>query len=252
MIDIHSHVLPGVDDGAKDEAASLDMMKAAIADGITMLAATPHHQNGRFNNERPAILEKVAQLNALAAANQLDITIVAGQEVRLYSGLIEDFNNEKLVPFGRYILIEFPTHQVPHYAERLFYDMQLSGLTPIIVHPERNTEFLKRPERLVEFIEKGALVQVTAASVVGRFGKKIQNFAHRLFQADAVHFIASDAHNMDSRGFSLKEAYGWIGKKYGEELAESLQENAKAVLANEIFYPNSPSKVKNGKILGLF
>jgi len=252
MTDLHSHVLPGVDDGAKDEAMSLAMMRAAVADGITHLAATPHHQNGRYRNERLDVLEKVAALNELAAQNQLDLTVVPGQEVRLYGELLEDFSHDKLVPFGRYLLIEFPTHQVPHYAERLFYEMQLSGLTPIIVHPERNVELLKRPERLVSFIEKGALVQVTAASVMGRFGKKIQKFTHQLFLADAVHIIASDAHNTDSRGFCMGEAYGWIEKKYGEDVAEALQNNAKAVLANEVFYPNPPQAVKSGKRFGLF
>lgn len=252
MIDIHTHILPGIDDGAKDEAMSLEMMRTAVSEGIHTLVATPHHQNGRYQNEREQILNDVAKLQKLADGHQIQLKLVPGQEVRLYGGLLEDFQAGKLAPIGRYLLVEFPTSHVSSFAARLFYDMQLQGLTPIIVHPERNSELLKRPERLVEFIEKGALVQVTAASVVGKFGKKIQKFTHQLFLADAVHLIASDAHNTTTRGFQMKAAFNWIEKKYGEEKAQALHENAKAVIEDKVFYPNPPSAVKSSKFLGIF
>lgn len=255
MIDLHCHILPNIDDGAVDEAESLEMMKTAIDEGITVVAGTPHHQNGKYNNEREVILAGVKQLNELAEEHQLNIKIIPGQEIRLYGEIENDYQDQKLVTIGdntRYVLIEFSNRHIPRYAERLFYDIQLQGLKPIIVHPERNSEIMENPEKLMNLIEKGALVQVTAASIVGRFGKKIQKFTHQLIDANAVHIIASDAHNISTRGFQMKAAIDALEKKYGADYVEYLQSNATDILADKPIYPMQTNPVKRKKILGIF
>lgn len=255
MIDLHSHILPSLDDGAVDEAQSIEMMRAAIDEGITIVAATPHHQNGEYNNEREVILAGVKRLNDLAEEHQLNIKIVPGQEIRLYGEIERDYEDQKLVTIGdntRYILIEFSNRHVPRYTEQLFYDLQLQGLKPIIVHPERNLEIMASPEKLMKLIEKGALVQVTAGSITGHFGKKIQKFTHELINTNAFHIIASDAHNISNRGFHMKGAVQALEKKYGAEYVEYLQSNARDILADKAINPWQTTVVKRKKLFGIF
>src|SRR5690625_3766291 len=207
MIDIHSHILPGVDDGAKDEQASIDMAKAAINEGITHIVASPHHKNGVFDNYRDEIQMQVTVLNDLYKMHEIDLTVIPGQEVRIYGEVVEDFKNGALqmVNDSKYMLIEFPSASVPRYADQLFYDMQMEGIQPIIVHPERNQELLKNHDKMYSFIKAGVLSQVTAGSILGKFGKDIQEFSEQLIEANLTHFIASDAHNTASRGIRSEE-----------------------------------------------
>ena len=255
MVDLHCHILPGLDDGAIDEEASLEMMRLAVAEGISVIAGTPHHRNGKYLTECESILAGVERLNELAKLHELPLTIVPGQEIRLYGEIEADHQEQKIMPLGgksRYILIEFSNSHIPHFTERLFSNLQALGLQPIIVHPERNSEFLARPEKLIQMIEKGALVQVTASSLTGHFGKEIQKFSHQLIDADAVHVIASDAHNVTSRGFHMKAAKELLEKKYGSDYVDFLMRNAEDILENKLVYPPQPSAVKRKKFFGLF
>lgn len=254
MIDLHCHILPGVDDGASHETESLAMLQAAIEEGITTIVATPHH-NRQYTNEKQTILTKVEELRQLIQANHLSIEVVPGQEVRLYGELLEDYENNKLVTVAdnsRYMLIEFPSSHVPRYAERKLFDMELQGLKPLIVHPERNAEIIQNPDRLYQLVQKGALTQVTASSITGHFGKKIQKFTHQLIEANLVHVIASDAHNTTSRASLMKQAFVEIEAKYGSDYVNYFQENAQLILENKAVYPEQPEKVKKKKLLGIF
>jgi len=254
MVDLHCHLIPGVDDGPTTEAESLEMMKVAIQEGITVIAATPHHLNGKYINNREDILKAVEQLNGLVKSHQLPLKIVPGQEIRINGQFEEDYDNEKIVTVGgntQYVLVELPSNHVPRYATRLFYDIQLKNLRPIIVHPERNSEIIKNPEKLMQFIEKGALVQVTAASITGCFGKKIQKFSFKLIEANAVQIIASDAHNITSRGFQMKGATQLLKKKYGSDYVESLLTNAQHILANKVVVPSLPESMERKKLWGI-
>lgn len=254
MIDLHSHILPYIDDGAKNETESLDMLHQAVAEGISTIFATPHHQNGKYRNEKEDILSQTVRLNKIAQSNGLDIQIVGGQEVRLNGEIIQDFQAGKILPLGnsRYLLVELPSAHVPHYTERLFYELQLVGLIPIIAHPERNSQFLQHPEKIFQLIEKGALIQLTASSLIGHFGKKIKRFSWQLLKADAVHFVASDAHNLASRDFQMRDAFLLMEKKYGEDFVENLKDNAQKVLLNKSIYPPTPLKFGRHKFLGVF
>ena len=255
MIDLHSHILAGLDDGAKNDSDSIELLKAAVADGISFIYATPHHQNGRFENEWEQVLRGVGQLNKIAKKNNLPVEVLPGQEIRLYGEIIEDFKKGKIKGLGGntdYLLIEFSSSHIPRFAERLFYEMGLEGLKPIIVHPERNAEFLKYPEKLLNFVEKGALVQLTAASILGIFGKKIQKFSFRIIGSEAAHFIASDAHNIHTRGFKMQEAFKLVEKRFGSECKEGLLENAKSIKDGKTIFPPPPSPLKREGFLNFF
>ncbi len=179
MIDLHCHILSSIDDGALNDEISLKMAQKAVSEGIHTIVATPHHQNGRYLNEKKDIVQYVQKLNELLKKEKLPLTILPGQEIRLYGEMLEDYQAEKILTLndtGKYLFIEFPSSQVPHYAEQLLFDIQSKGLIPIIVHPERNSRLLAEPDFLYRFITNGALAQVTAGSVTGRFGKKLRSF----------------------------------------------------------------------------
>src|SRR5699024_11200404 len=108
-----------------------------------------------------------------------------------------------------------PSSSVPRFADQLFYDMQLEGLIPVIVHPERNRELLEHPSRMYELIRNGALSQITAGSLLGQFGKQMEQYSHQLIEANLPHFIASDAHDTVNRHFNMQEAYSMVQKEYG-------------------------------------
>ena len=254
MIDIHCHILSGIDDGAQTRDDSLKMAKLAIEEGITTIIATPHHKNGKYENSKASILEKVAELNRVLQAEKLPLTILPGQETRITGEFIEDWENERVLPLNQtqYLFVEFPSSHVPRYAEKMLYDIQLKGLIPIIVHPERNQEIHERPEILYQLVKKGASAQLTAGSLCGKFGKKIKHFSEQLIEANLVHFVASDAHNITNRAFHLKQAYGAVEGKFGIDMLYLFRENAELLVEGRNVYKELPQRVKKKKFLGIF
>ncbi len=255
MIDIHCHILPGVDDGAQTIEDSIIMAKEAVQEGIRTIIATPHHQNHQYINEKHSILEKVSDLNEQLVKAEVPLKILPGQENRLYGEILEDYlAGGKILPLAEssYLFIEFPSGHVPRYAERLLFDIQTEGLIPIIVHPERNQELIENPDMLYKFVKNGALTQVTAGSVCGYFGKKIKKFSHQLIEANLTHFIASDAHNVTSRGFKMVEAFGEVEKSFGNDMVYILKENAELLVVNQRVNKEIPEKVVRKKFLGIF
>lgn len=246
MIDIHSHILPGVDDGAKTEKDSLEMAKAALEEGISTIIATPHHRNRMFDNYKQEIETSVAILNDLLEENNIPLSVVPGQEVRIYGEILDDFEKGDIQTLynSKYVLIEFPTSEVPQYAEKLLYDLQIAGLVPVIAHPERNQALLENPDRMYELVRNGALAQLTAASIVGKFGKEIEQFSYQLIEANLVHFIASDAHNTTSRGFHMKEAFDRVNEKFGFETQYMFLENGQLLIDDENVNRFEPSRIK--------
>ncbi|PEJ59493.1 tyrosine protein phosphatase [Bacillus sp. AFS002410] len=247
MIDLHCHILPGLDDGPKTMEESIGMARAAVANGIHTIIASPHHQNGRYNTDRKTILEKIEQLNHVLQENEIHLTILPGQEIRLYGELIQDFELNQIVSINdgmRYALCELPSSHIPRFANRLFYEMQANRITPILVHPERNKVLINEPDILYDFVQKGILTQITASSLTGKFGKKIQKFSFKCIESNLAHTVASDAHNTGSRSFQLSEAYEIIREKFGIETEFLLKENVGSIVNSDILYPEQPLKLK--------
>jgi protein-tyrosine phosphatase len=255
MIDIHSHILPGIDDGARTMKDSIDMAKLAVSEGIHTIIATPHHMNSHYENPKSDILKLVDQVNEELKKQQIDLLVLPGQECRIYGELIEDYRNGDLLPLNKhsqYIFIEFPSNSVPRYTDRLFYELQNEGLIPVIVHPERNVEITARPDKLYNLVKNGAVTQITASSLTGHFGKNIQKFSRQLIEANLTHFVASDAHNVTNRAFKMDEALDLIEEKYGIDMVYYFTENAELLIDGKNIYKEIPEKVKKRKFLGIF
>ncbi|MCE4957479.1 tyrosine-protein phosphatase [Macrococcoides caseolyticum] len=267
MIDIHNHILFGIDDGAQTIEDTLDMARAAHAEGVTDIIATPHHKIGVYENFGPKIKQLAEEVNEAIEAEGIPVKVHPSQEIRIYGDVIEDLKTLKALPLvegGPYVLIEFPSNEVPIFTEQLFTKLALEGYTPIIAHPERNSELQKNPNKLVELIELGALAQVTAGVVCGQLGEYSKQCAEMMIEHRLIHFVASDAHNVTSRNYYMKEAYEAIEAKYGIEAVNQYKANAEKVLKGEVIKYVSPltvekenkvekkGKKKRKKFFGLF
>jgi protein-tyrosine phosphatase len=254
VIDLHCHILPGVDDGAQSLSDSINMARKAVEQGVHTIVATPHHMNNRYENPKHLIIDRVEELNKKLIEENIDLKILSGQEVRIHGELIEGYKVGEILPLNHtsYLLVEFPSNHVPRYSEKLFYDLQMNGLTPVIVHPERNQEIIESPEILYQLVKKGALTQVTAGSIIGDFGKKIKNFSLQLFEANLTHFIASDAHNINGRSFKMRDAFGIIEKKYGTDIAYMFEENAALAISGKHVYKEDPERIKRKRLFHIF
>jgi protein-tyrosine phosphatase len=248
MVDIHCHILPEIDDGAKNVEDSLTMAREAEKQGIHTIIATPH-LNNQYNNRKSMIVDKVVELNRVIQEAGIEVTILPGQEPRIYGELLEDLDKDQIQTLNdsQYVFIEFPSNHVPRYTEKLLFDLQLRGLTPIIVHPERNAEIMERPEVLYRLVERGALTQVTASSVCGYFGKKIKSFSEQLIESNLTHFIASDAHNVGNRGFKMEEAFTAIDSQFGIDYIYLFKENAELLIEGKNVSKEMPMEIKKKK-----
>lgn len=255
MIDLHCHILPGLDDGPANEEESLLMARAAVEQGIHTIVATPHHQTTKYMNDKSAILAAVQHLNEVLKQNEIPLTVLPGQELRIYGELLqgyEDHTIQTLNETNKYILLEFPANHVPRYTEKLLYNMQLKGLLPIIAHPERNAEIAEHPSILFNLINKGALAQVTASSLTGDFGKSIKKLSLQFIEHNLVHIVASDAHNVTNRPFKLKNSYEVLQDEFGADMLSLFQEQAYSILAGRPVYKQEPSEIRRKKLFGIF
>jgi protein-tyrosine phosphatase len=224
MIDIHHHLLWGMDDGASTVETSVAMARAAAADGISHIVCSPH-ANGTYAYDPWVISEKISELQRLLERNSIPVKLGRGCDFHLS---YENIQEAKLDP-GKfsinglgYLLVEVPDYGLPRGLTEVFYQLQLAGLTPILTHPERNPTLQSDQPRLVDWLRGGVLIQVTAGSVVGRMGKHAERMAHDLLANRWVHFLATDAHNTTSRPPKMREAFEIVAKKYGPDYAHLL------------------------------
>jgi protein-tyrosine phosphatase len=221
MIDIHHHLLFGLDDGSPDIDTSVAMAEAALADGITHIVCTPHaNDNYRY---RPEVNQE--RLAALRERLGDRVTLGLGCDFHLsYENIADSLKNptKYTINGSNYLLVEFPDFGIAPNMTETFYQMELARMTPILTHPERNPTITHQPERLAEWVRKGCLIQVTAGALTGRFGKIAERFSNELLRKNWVHFLASDAHNLTSRPPQLSKAYEYVAAHYGTDTAERL------------------------------
>lgn len=209
MIDLHCHILPGIDDGPDFFEESLYMARKAFSDGVLSIAATPHNLNGVYINIVEKISGAVENLQKMLHANRINIKLFSGSEEyfrpglthRLLSGESSTLNNT-----GRYVLVEFPFESFPIEAKDEFFELKLKGITPIVAHPERNTTIQKKIELVSELISAGAMMQITAMSITGELGEAAKSCSHKMLEHRMAHIIASDAHSADFRAPVLSHA----------------------------------------------
>ncbi|GAB6931795.1 tyrosine-protein phosphatase [Calditerricola satsumensis] len=255
MIDIHTHILPGVDDGAKDLATAVAMAREAEAEGIYAIVATPHHRNGVYVNEREDVERAVDELNKELRWEGINVRVLPGQEVHVYGEVVDDLRAGRLLTIGgggKYVLLELPHDHVPRFADQLVYDLAVAGFVPVIPHPERNRQIREEPNHLYQLVKRGALAQLTAASVAGLFGKEVQKLCRQLVEHQLVHLIASDAHGPGKRGVHIAEAYEVLRAWTDDETAETFLQNAAAVVEGRDLYVPEPQKIVKRRLFGWF
>jgi protein-tyrosine phosphatase len=252
MIDIHSHILPDIDDGAKSMEEALEMARVAFADGIEQMVCTPHMFNGITNNPEPAeIMERVAALQQ--AIGEVGLRVLPGNEVHISHEIVEQARGNRVTKLNRknYMLVEFPTLTVPIGADELFYKLQLQGVRPILVHPERNTQIQGNPALVGSFVERGVLIQVTAMSVTGEFGPAAQKCAEALLRHQCVHFLASDAHRAERRPPVLSRGRAAAAAVIGAERARKLvEDNPLAVVSGRPLFEDPPIPFNGAALAG--
>lgn len=247
MIDIHCHILHGLDDGPRDLNGCLDMVNTAVASGITHIFASPHHLNGHYENPKQVVLDKISELNQNLLKENIPLTVHPGQELRLHRELLLSLERDEVLTLddkGKYLLVELPSEDVPAYMQEIVYELLLIGIVPIIVHPERNWKLFENPNLLFSLVQEGALTQLTSGSIIGHFGKKIKLFSEKILDHHLAHFIASDAHNTLSRGFTLGEAYASISKKFGEDRTIHLIKNTELLLNEQLIDTQKPTPIR--------
>jgi protein-tyrosine phosphatase len=221
VIDIHCHILPGLDDGPESFEIAFAMAEMAIAEGITHVIATPH-----ATENYPFIPNLVRQRrDEIQAKFEGQLILATGCDFHLSFENLQEIRHEPArftLNQKSYLLVEFADFSIPSTLDQSLHELQLAGLHPIITHPERNPLIRAQPERLFKWLQQGCYVQVTAQSLLGRFGKAAQEVAEEWLDAGAVHFLASDAHNVTSRPLQLREAFDELAKTQGEEVAQAL------------------------------
>ena len=255
MVDLHCHLLPGIDDGSKSMAISLRLAREATENGITHALLTPHHMNGRYVNHKQDVIKRTAAFQKEIDAHQIPLTVFPGQEVRTNGDLLTALDKDDILfadTGNRYLMLEFPDDDVPHYTGQMIFDLQQRGIIPVIVHPERNTMIMARPELLHELLEKGCLSQITASSYVGTFGKKVERFSKQLITAGQGYVFASDAHDLPGRKYEMRQAFEKLSQEFGGELVEQYQNNARSIINGANVPLNETRTIKKKKRFWLF
>lgn len=255
MIDIHCHILPGLDDGASNLAESLTMAQYAVNEGIHTIVATPHHKNNRYTNVAEDIISNVEYFNEKLQQKNIPLTIIPGQETRIHGDMLQDLDRGEMLPYNktsRYILMDLPNDGVPHYLTQLLFDLQIAGYQPIIAHPERNHALVEKPDILYRLVKNGALTQVSAASLAGVKGNALQKFTSQLLAANLTHFVASDAHHAKRKTFHMREAFHFIRKQHGHAMAHQLMKNSELLIAGSNILPDAPERIEIKKTWGFF
>jgi len=224
MVDIHHHLLPGLDDGSNSIGMSVEMARLAAAEGISHIVCTPH-ANGRYAFDPEINAAKTEELRTRLATAGIAVTLGRGCDFHLSFDNVRSAQADparySINGLG-YLLVEVPEYGLPMALTETFYELQLAGLTPILTHPERNPTLVADPMRMLDWLRGGVLVQVTADSLTGHKGKAAAKMAHDLLERRWVHFLATDAHNTISRPPRMREAHDMVADKYGSSYARSL------------------------------
>src|SRR5262245_32864693 len=241
MVDIHCHVLPETDDGAISLEEAVAMCRAAAADGIETIVATPHMFDGVHPApDRETIGRKIAMV--MEACGNC-VKIVPGGEVRYSYEIFQEAENPNArirLNGTSYMLLEFPFHSVPPNIEMTIFQIMNAGITPVIAHPERNKRIQEHPRIIADLVERGAFAQLDAASLMKSFGPEAYHTSKRIVESGLAHFIATDAHHQDRRRPVLSAAAAVAADWAGEEYAHAMVSENPAALISDLAIPFQP------------
>ena len=235
LTDLHCHMIPGIDDGSKSLEQSLAMARIAVDDGITTTVVTPHHLNGVYDNPAEGVRDGVRALKEALFREGIALQLLPGSELHLVPELPDQVHRGEALTIadrGHAVLVELPVHTVPVGAENILDHLIAMGLTPLIAHPERNSELRRTPERLAGWVQMGCLGQVTAQSCTGNFGDAVRDAARTMIRQGSIHVVASDAHRDARRVPRITIAREPIEQWAGEDAARLLIEAFPARIAD--------------------
>lgn len=224
VIDLHSHILPCIDDGAPDLAASLAMARALVSDGVSVVACTPHILPGLYHNTGPQIRAAVEQLQTELVREGIPLLLVSGADNHIVPDFVAGLRSGHLLTIAdtRYVLVEPPHHVAPQRMDELFFAIQAAGYVPILTHPERLSWLSQHYAMVKDLIAKGVWMQITSGSLTGAFGRNALYWATKILGDGGAFIIASDAHDVVKRPPKLTEAYYAAVKLVGEAEAANL------------------------------
>lgn len=254
QIDIHSHIIPGVDDGSQDLETSLALLRMAAKNGTTDIIATPHVIDVSTTLTWDAIRRHVENLQKEADKENIKINIYPGAETELNWDLLElirEDHSRFCLAGSRYLLMEMPSLMLPPHLEEIIYELQVMDIVPVLAHPERQMQLMEQPEKLLDLLEKGCAAQSNGGSVTGVFGPRVQHNVEQLLDQKVIAFMGSDAHNLRYRNTNLKEARDKIITRWGEEAATELFVTRSKFVLNNLPLPEELYSNKLPKELSL-
>ena len=240
MIDIHTHLIPNVDDGADSIKETLRLARAAVAEGITHTILTPHHNRYWVTNEKDKVLKLTKEVEQVIQEASIPLTVSSSQEIRMNEEFSEELFAGNYLPLdenGKYYLVEFSWRDFPPFARSYLQEMLDAGIVPVIAHPERQRPFLDDPDLLKGLIEMGCISQITASSIVGDYTEEIRQTAHYMMEENLIHVIASDAHDTIERPFNIVEALNILESTYGTTYKDYLVNNAEKIFNGQSVRP---------------
>jgi len=237
MIDLHCHILPGIDDGASDLSVALEMAKASVADGVTIIACTPHILPGLYKNTGSQIREATKRLQDALDQEAIPLSLTTGADIHMVPNFVSGLRADHLLSLAdsRYVLVEPPHHVAPLRLEDCFFNLMVAGYVPILTHPERLAWIKSHYSAIQQLVRAGVWMQITAGSLTGAFGRTARYWAERMLDEGCVHILATDAHDTVRRPPNLSKGRDFAATRVGGQEAEHLVvTRPRGILSNQL------------------
>ena len=252
FVDVHCHIVPGIDDGSRSWDDTLAMAKMAIDDGIETIIATPHQLGSYAHNDGEMIRRRVAELSDVLAQHRLPLKVLPGADVRIEFDMLARLHTGDVLTLGdlgRHVLLELP-HELYFPLEPVLQELEKAGLTGVLSHPERNHGLMQRPQIIESLVDQGCLMQITAGSLLGTFGPRSREICHSMLEDNLVQLVATDAHGPKSRRPLLGRAYRQVAELVGVDVADAVCcHNPRAIAEGRVVEPvkGNTSSTRSGR-----
>ncbi|SFM26073.1 protein-tyrosine phosphatase [Gracilibacillus orientalis] len=252
MLDINPYILPINKESVANISSSIAIVKEAEKAGVRKIIAAPRYIQEKQEVNKDTIISLVEKINQQLVEENINVEIIPGQTIRIYGNLEDDIENGSLITYGtepKYVFIELMYDYIPEYTKQLCYELQLKGYKPVLVNPEKNLQIQEDDDNLYSMVKNGALVQVSAKSIAGKNGKKLQKLTQQFVKSNLVHFVGSDT--SEAKEYYLEPAWKMIKRNTSFNQWYVLRENMSLLLDNKMVQGEEPARIKKKKLFGL-